>query len=366
MICPKCGQLQSGATQCTNCGIYFAKVQAQPSGKQNEKIPFYRSLSFGVILLAIPLALVVAGLLPSTPEETTASNAFKVDTSHAKIITAPTVNKKTSRRKITHDFERQLALSVPPKNNIEEARNATVFIKTPWGIGSGFFIDKSCTVITNKHVIQLEQDELESLLSAINKKRDALAVYDKEIAKRKAHFYDDCSDCSDEAYKVYVDEISDEDYKIAKDDLWEDEKLAREIRLSTSFTIQLADDTEILAYVKDISDRHDVARLYIPNASCSYLTASKNIHNMELGKRLYTIGNPGGLSYTTTSGIFSGYQTDGEGKRYIQTDAPINPGNSGGPLIDKHGFVVGINTMIIEDMQGIGFAIPIDVAMSAH
>jgi S1-C subfamily serine protease len=47
----------------------------------------------------------------------------------------------------------------------------------------------------------------------------------------------------------------------------------------------------------------------------------------------------------------------------LQTDAPINPGNSGGPLIDERGLVHGVNTMIIRDTQGIGFAIPIQTVM---
>jgi S1-C subfamily serine protease len=61
-----------------------------------------------------------------------------------------------------------------------------------------------------------------------------------------------------------------------------------------------------------------------------------------------------------TAGIFSGYRQREDTKEiFLQTDAPTNPGNSGGPLIDERGFVHGVNTMIIKDTQGIGFAIPI-------
>lgn len=82
---------------------------------------------------------------------------------------------------------------------------------------------------------------------------------------------------------------------------------------------------------------------------------------LTLGERLYTIGNPSGLAYTVTSGVFSGERSNGE-QRLLQTDAPINPGNSGGPLLQQDGKVVGINTLVLRGTQGIGFAIPIETA----
>ena len=82
---------------------------------------------------------------------------------------------------------------------------------------------------------------------------------------------------------------------------------------------------------------------------------------MQQGDKVYTIGSPVGLRHTVTAGIFSGYrQHETNGQVYLQTDAAINPGNSGGPLIDEHGFARGVNTMILRDTQGIGFAIPIE------
>lgn len=79
------------------------------------------------------------------------------------------------------------------------------------------------------------------------------------------------------------------------------------------------------------------------------------------------IGNPFGLNHTVTSGIVSAKgRVIGAGPYddFIQTDASINPGNSGGPLFDLDGNVVGINTAIIPQGQGIGFAIPVNIAKS--
>jgi S1-C subfamily serine protease len=85
------------------------------------------------------------------------------------------------------------------------------------------------------------------------------------------------------------------------------------------------------------------------------------------GQWAIAIGNPYGFQHTVTQGVISNTGRpvrvgDRAYKRLIQTDAAINPGNSGGPLVDGSGRVIGINTMILADAQGIGFAIPIDEA----
>jgi S1-C subfamily serine protease len=92
--------------------------------------------------------------------------------------------------------------------------------------------------------------------------------------------------------------------------------------------------------------------------------------NLQVGQKVYAIGNPFGLAGTMTRGIISsirpvqepdGMQID----EAIQTDAAINPGNSGGPLLNWHGEVIGINTLIASNVgqsAGIGFAIPVNTA----
>ncbi len=92
--------------------------------------------------------------------------------------------------------------------------------------------------------------------------------------------------------------------------------------------------------------------------------------NLQVGQKVYAIGNPFGLSGTLTRGIVSSIRQVQEPdgmviEEAIQTDAAINPGNSGGPLLNWHGEVIGINTMIASSVgqsAGIGFAIPINTA----
>src|SRR5579859_3921756 len=92
--------------------------------------------------------------------------------------------------------------------------------------------------------------------------------------------------------------------------------------------------------------------------------------NLQVGQKVYAIGNPFGLAGTLTRGIVSSIRSvqEPDGMRIddaIQTDASINPGNSGGPLLNMRGEVIGINTMIASNVgqsAGIGFAIPINTA----
>lgn len=87
--------------------------------------------------------------------------------------------------------------------------------------------------------------------------------------------------------------------------------------------------------------------------------------NLKVGEWLLAIGNPFGLDHTVTAGILSakGRRINaGAFDNFLQTDASINPGNSGGPLINSEGEVIGINTAIIASGQGIGFAIPSNMA----
>ena len=115
---------------------------------------------------------------------------------------------------------------------------------------------------------------------------------------------------------------------------------------------------------------HDLALLQInaPNLVPAVLASSKDL---QVGQQVYAIGNPFGLSGTMTAGIISAIRSVKGPKgapieNAIQTDAAINPGNSGGPLLNSHGEVIGINSMIAqngaEQNAGIGFAIPIDTA----
>src|SRR5439155_22042587 len=91
--------------------------------------------------------------------------------------------------------------------------------------------------------------------------------------------------------------------------------------------------------------------------------------DLQVGQKVFAIGNPFGLDQTLTTGIISALAREIEAvtgrpiKGVIQTDAAINPGNSGGPLLDSYGRLIGVNTAILSPTgawAGIGFAVPVD------
>ncbi|MGB9233009.1 MAG: trypsin-like peptidase domain-containing protein [Terriglobales bacterium] len=114
---------------------------------------------------------------------------------------------------------------------------------------------------------------------------------------------------------------------------------------------------------------HDLAVVQIKAPDLQSMTLGDST-NLQVGQKVYAIGNPFGLAGTLTRGIVSSIRQVQEPDgmvidEAIQTDAAINPGNSGGPLLNWHGEVIGINTMIASSVgqsAGIGFAIPINTA----
>jgi S1-C subfamily serine protease len=133
-------------------------------------------------------------------------------------------------------------------------------------------------------------------------------------------------------------------------------------------SVTLKDGRKFDGKVIGSDDLTDVAAIQIDAQNLPVVQIG-NSRNLLPGQWAIAIGNPLGLDNTVTAGIISatGRSSNEVGVgdrrvRYIQTDAAINPGNSGGPLLNDQGQVIGINTAIRADAQGLGFAIPIETA----
>lgn len=135
-------------------------------------------------------------------------------------------------------------------------------------------------------------------------------------------------------------------------------------------TVRLADGKDYPATLVGVSRTHDIAvlQIRIPASSAVPIPIGTS-HDLQVGQKVYAIGNPFGLDWTLTTGIVSALDRSLTGENgvliqhLVQTDAAINPGNSGGPLLDSAGRLIGMNTAIYSPSgasAGVGFAVPVD------
>lgn len=137
------------------------------------------------------------------------------------------------------------------------------------------------------------------------------------------------------------------------------------VEKANKIRVKLSTGKEYDAEVKGKDPTTDIALIKInPENSLPVITFGDS-EKLRTGDWVFAIGNPFGLEHTVTAGIVSAKgRVIGSGPydNFIQTDASINPGNSGGPLFNIEGEVIGINTAIVAQGHGIGFAIPINTA----
>ena len=131
--------------------------------------------------------------------------------------------------------------------------------------------------------------------------------------------------------------------------------------------VTLADGRELDANLVGAEPNFDLAVLELVAAKGVPFTTPGSSGDLLVGEPVIAIGNPFGLSNSVTTGVVSALNRsvrteDRAYHGFLQTDASINPGNSGGPLLNAEGSLIGINTAVYQGAQGIGFAIPIDVA----
>ncbi|MEK9140955.1 MAG: trypsin-like peptidase domain-containing protein, partial [Nitrospirota bacterium] len=130
--------------------------------------------------------------------------------------------------------------------------------------------------------------------------------------------------------------------------------------------VRFSDKTRLIAHVVGKDPDTDLAVLKVTTDRPLPSARFGDSAGVKVGQWVLAVGNPFGLDQTVTLGVVSGIGRENINlsryENFIQTDASINPGNSGGPLFNLRGEVIGINTAIINFAQGIGFAIPSNMA----
>jgi serine protease Do/serine protease DegQ len=138
------------------------------------------------------------------------------------------------------------------------------------------------------------------------------------------------------------------------------------IRGADAVTVRLSSKQEYRGRTVGVDPKTDLAVVRFEPDHEPKVAALGNSDALRVGEWAIAIGNPFGLDQTVTVGVVSATGRADVGissyENFIQTDASINPGNSGGPLVNLHGEVIGINTAIVATGQGIGFAIPANMA----
>ncbi|MEF2145658.1 MAG: trypsin-like peptidase domain-containing protein [Desulfovibrionaceae bacterium] len=139
---------------------------------------------------------------------------------------------------------------------------------------------------------------------------------------------------------------------------------------ASAIQVRLLDGREFQAELLGSDPDFDLAVLKLQNARNLPEIEMGDSSDILIGEPVIAIGNPFGYAHTVTTGVISALGRSLKSKAgtftdFIQTDAPINPGNSGGPLLNILGQLIGINTAILAQGEGIGFAIPINKARRA-
>jgi len=138
------------------------------------------------------------------------------------------------------------------------------------------------------------------------------------------------------------------------------------IKDADEITVKFANKQEAKGKVVGTDPKSDLAVIRVSTKEDLPVVALGDSDRLHVGEWAIAIGNPFGLDHTLTVGVISATGRSEVGiaayENFIQTDASINPGNSGGPLLNIRGEVIGINTAIVASAQGIGFAIPVNMA----
>ncbi len=356
MDCPKCGHSQTDTVKCESCGVYFAKVlqPVKPAAPFPPPPQTRQGFSVGALVLA---ALATGGGV-----------YYLMRGSHA--VQAPAVASADHPAAALSEPEPDIATAgarpdASAVNAVEAARRATVFIRTDWGLGSGFIIDADCHVVTNRHVVETDGARVAANLDrnpemqqsiAVTQQRLQSAIYAAQLRRRAL-----ANQPGNNLEVMQLEErIRQMQQTLVNLPQRVDADITRRVNEAdhTGFSVTLLDGTHYEGLHARLSEGADLAVFQLPANNCPFISVARNA-GLRISQRVYTIGNPSGLGYTVTSGVVSGIR-EIDGTRYVQTDAPINPGNSGGPLITEDGRVIGINSRVMLGVQGIGFAIPID------
>jgi len=374
--CPKCGHAQAGDKECERCGVIFARLQKKeedkglPSQGEMEAVPVVPpKASSGLTgwMFAVLIGVLAGWYLFAPKPQQPALDAGQpaVVSSTEREQEGRSLQQSTPQQGMPDQLQGadglagKLAAAFPAGSPVEQARNATVFIKTPWGSGSGFFVTANGYIVTNRHVVEVDAAKRKTMKDEVDKMTAELErdQRNREILERQLASIRDPGVRRQVEENLQRGQEAREKYSALRQEKVDQLQRIEHSSWSADIKVVLIDGSELPVQTLKMSDRTDLALLSVDCYNAPFIRPVADNRHLGQGQKVYSVGNPMGLRHTVTSGIISGYR-EHNGRKFIQTDAPINPGNSGGPLIDEQGGLIGINTMVLRGAQGIGFAVP--------
>lgn len=367
MRCPKCDHEQKNTNECEVCGVIFSRYRVVQKRKKNEEAEkmLLRKKKFGRVGQFFQIiALMAVGASAMYYYTSLRKGSEPTQSGTETIAIKQSTGTPQKVKPVKNEIQTKVASSISPSrgNGIEFARKATVSIETPWGTGSGFFVSENY-IVTNRHVIEFDKNKIAEFREKVETARRLIDLEREKLRDMRRQLQGLARGPSRTQLALIIEARQKELNKIFSQQEKGEEKLEqldREMQPS-DIKVILADDSEHSANYVLVSDEYDLALMSLFSGEYPFLSRPPAGKKLQQGEKVYTVGSPVGLRHTVTAGVFSGYRKrETDDQLFLQTDAAINPGNSGGPLIDAQGVVYGVNTMILRDTEGIGFAIPIE------
>ncbi len=247
----------------------------------------------------------------------------------------------------------------PPINSVEQSRNATVFLSTPWGnSGSGFILDEQCNAVTHKKLFEIDASKL--LIERESMKK-SISTIQQELKELEQEY----------GYVLEVEGTGDNSRRL-------DLEMRQLARLENKFESQLKkldvsstrndfkavliDGTEYDISGYKLDEEYELAFFKLPEKHCPMV--NKNCpKNLETNQPLNTIVNGVNSYYRMLDGEY----IDSENLNnieYFSMTTPVTPNNLGGPVLDSRGNVVGINSRVTSDEKS--YALPMYLVEKAY
>lgn len=288
------------------------------------------------------------------------------------------------------NLARILADRFSPASGVETAALATVTIASSVGQGSGFFITGRGHILTNRHVLEGDAEQMAQIASALEQARENMAnraswladeadklararveletmkataaAIDNDEKRRQAQEKVESSQARFESWNARVDlrrEAYEKQKTVFHRKYYQFKNRTAVAGIARNFKIIVKNGRELSASLVRISRDHDLALLKLDGFLTPWLKPA-DINTLNQGGEVYAIGSPVSLRDSVSRGVVAGFENG-----FIKTDAGIYPGNSGGPLVTPEGRVAGINTFkqLTHKFEGLGFAIPIQTAL---